>query len=105
MPSTERIPTILINNYLVKGHILFDDNFCTIPTLPAHLIENEIYLCGTIWSNKNHYSKEILGVPLEKSESAFFKIVDVSKPMLPCKFRAAKDKTGSQQKCIYTVNL
>ena len=35
MPSTERIPSVLMGPYLGKGHILFTDNYYTSPILAS----------------------------------------------------------------------
>ena len=38
MPSTERTPSVLMEPFLDKGHILFTDNYYTSPTLAKHLL-------------------------------------------------------------------
>ena len=39
MPATERIPAVLMENYLGKGHTLNTDNFSTRPTLASYFFE------------------------------------------------------------------
>ena len=51
MPSSERIPSILIQPFLRKGHTLYTDNYYTSPSLEKILLENKTHLCGTICSN------------------------------------------------------
>ena len=48
IPSTERIPQVLMQPYLGKGHILYTDNYYTSPALADFFINNCTHLCGTI---------------------------------------------------------
>ena len=86
MPTTERIPSVLMQHHLGKGHILYTDNFYTSPTLAAHLLENQTYLCGTVRLNRRHIPKELVDVQLQKSEAAFFKRTGNDNQMLVCKY-------------------
>ena len=51
MPATERIPSVLMESFLGKGHVLYTDNFYTNPALVSHFLKNKTHLCGTIRSN------------------------------------------------------
>ena len=55
MPTTERIPSVLMAPYLGKGHMLYTDNWYTSPTLATFLLSNKTYLCATVKSNGKHF--------------------------------------------------
>ena len=59
MPSTERIPSVLMGPYLGKGHVLFTDNWYTSPTLASFFLSNQTHLCGTVRKNRKHFPKEL----------------------------------------------
>ena len=52
MPSTERIPSVLMEPFLGKGNNLFTDNYYTSSTLAEHFTDNSTHLCGTIRTNR-----------------------------------------------------
>ena len=97
MPATERIPCVLMEPFLRKGHVLYTDNFYTSPALASHFLKNKTHLCGTIWSNCRNYSKEITSVNLQKLQAVFYKPTNGSK-MLACKYCANKDKVSNKPK-------
>ena len=51
MPSSERIPSILIQPFLGKGHTLHTNTYYTSLSLGKFLLENKTHLCGIICSN------------------------------------------------------
>ena len=85
MPSTERIPAMLMQPYLNKNHVLYTDNYYTSPTLAKYFLDNGTHLCGTVRPNRKHFCKDIVGVRLEKGEGAFYRstnepqIIDLSR--------------------------
>ena len=44
MPSSERIPSVLMETFLGKGYMLFTDNYFTSPTIAKYLIANKTHL-------------------------------------------------------------
>ena len=100
MPSTETIPSVLMEPFLGKGHVLYTDNFCTSQALASHFLKNKTHLCGTIWSNCRNYSKEITSVNLQKSQAMFYKPKNGSK-MMACKYCANKDKASNKPKIVH----
>ena len=56
MPTTERIPAVLMESFLGKGHVLFTDNFYVAPSLAEFLLQNNTHLCGTVKRNKKYYA-------------------------------------------------
>ena len=48
MAATERIPLVLMQNYLGKGHVLFTDNFYTSQSLASFLLSKQTHLVGTV---------------------------------------------------------
>ena len=99
MPTTERIPSVLMEPFLRKGHVLYTDNFHTSPALASHFLKNKIHPCGTIRSNHRNYSKEITSVNLQKLQAVFYKPTNGSK-MLACEYRANKDKASNKPKIV-----
>ena len=97
MPSSERIPSVLMETFLGKGHVLFTDNYFTSPTIAKYLIANKTHLCGTVRSNRYNYPKEIVDEVLEKGDAVFYQIQDNDSPMVACKYRATEDKSSGQQ--------
>ena len=73
IPSTERIPSVLITPYFGKGHILFTDNFYTSPTLASYFLSRQTHLCGTVRRNRKHFPCDIENVDLDKGTSTFMK--------------------------------
>ena len=51
-PMTERIPSVLISNYLEKGYTLYTHNFYTSTSLGSYFLKHKTYLCGTIQHNR-----------------------------------------------------
>ena len=103
MPCTERIPASLMSRYLNKNHVLFTDNFYTSPSLAEYFLQNGTHLCGTIRSNRKHFCKDIVDVPLEKGKSAFYRSTNNPR-IIVGKYRAAKDKASKQQKIVYLLS-
>ena len=66
MPFSERIPSVLMETFMGKGHMLFTDNYYTSQTIAKYLIVNKTHLCGTVRSNRYNYPKEIVDEVLEK---------------------------------------
>ena len=93
MPSTERIPTILMQEYFGKGHTLHTDNYYTSPSLALHFLNNSTHLCGTVHTNRRMYSKKIIEVPLEKGTATFFR-PENNQLIIARKYRLHKDKAG-----------
>ena len=98
MPSSERIPSILIQPFLGKGHTLNTDNYYTSPSLGKFLLENKTHLCGTIRSNRQNYSKKLINTQLDKSDAAF--LLCENPKMVACKYLAPKDKASGKQKVV-----
>ena len=103
MPATERIPSMLMEPFLRKGHALYTDNFYTSPALASHFLKDKTHLCGLIWSNCRKYSKEITSVNLQKSQAVFHNPTNGSK-MLACKYRANKDKASNKPKIVHMLS-
>ena len=70
-PTTERIPQVLMQPFLGKGHALYTDNFYTSPALAKYMIDNKTHLCVSIKSTRRNYAKELMNVKLEKGNVAF----------------------------------
>ena len=102
MPSTERIPTVLMQNFFGKGRVLYTDNFYTSPSLASYFLEHDTHICGTVRKNQINFSKDIVAVQLVKGTSAFCKVSD--KPIMACKYRSHKDKANNQQKVVYMLS-
>ena len=106
MPSSERIPSILIQPFLGKGHTLYTDNCYTSLSLGKFLLENKTHLCGTICNNQQNYSKGLVNNQLAKDAAAFF--LCENPKMVACKYHAAKDKISGKQKwytcCQHVTN-
>ena len=83
MPSTERIPSVLMAPYLGKRHILYTDNYYTSPSLASFLLSNKTHLCGTVRQNRRFYPKDIRNEQLQKGTACFYKRVD-GHPMVAC---------------------
>ena len=103
LPSTERIPFVLMEQYLNKSHVLFTDNYYTSPTLAKLFLENGTYLCGTVRSNRKHFCKDLVGVQLERGNAAFYRSVNEPNIVL-AKYRSIKDKAGNQEKIVYVLS-
>ena len=103
MPTTERIPAVLMRPYLNKGHILFTDNFYTSPSLATYLLENGTHLCGTVRTNRRHYSKDIANEDLTKGSASFYQ-ADHDNRIKACKYRSIKDKAGNVPKVVYMLS-
>ena len=102
MPTTERIPAVLMEPFLGKGHVLFTDNFYTSPSLAEFLLQNNTHLCGTVKHNRKFYAHQLVPLILEKGQAAFFK-TDVPK-MLACKYRAIQNKANKQPKVVFMLS-
>ncbi|XP_065653795.1 piggyBac transposable element-derived protein 4-like [Hydra vulgaris] len=104
MPSSARIPSVLMEPFIGKGHTLYTDNYYTCTTLAKYFLDNKTHLCGTIRSNRFNYSKDILIEVLKKGDAVFYKNNDANSQMLACKFRASKDKASGKQKVVYMLS-
>ena len=102
MPTTERIPSVLMEPFLGKDHILFTDNYYTSPSL-ASFLDNHTHLCGTIHPNRRHYPKELVKTNIQESEAVFYKAKN-GKAMLACKNRSHKDKKSKQPKIVHMLS-
>ena len=108
IPTTERIPAVLMSEYLGKGHILFTDNYYTSPTLASFFLKNNTHLVGTIRSNRYNFPKVLIAMPLEKAKARFFCQEEdpanpINDPMIVIKYRAHKDKAGGKQKIVFML--
>ena len=97
MHSSERIPSILIQTFLGKGHTLYTDNYYnTSLSLGKFLLENKTH----------NYSKELVHNQLAKDPAAFF--LCENPKMVVCKYRTPKDKASGKQKwytcCQHVTN-
>ena len=101
-PSSERVPSVLMENYLGKGHVLYTDNYYTSPLLAMHFLANQTHLCGTIKNNRKNYSKDIVRENLEKGDAAFYKCNESK--MVAIKYRAIKDKANKKPKVVYLLS-
>lgn len=79
MPTTERIPVYLMQQFLNAGRILFTDNFYTSPSLSEHLLEHNTHLYGTIRTNRRNYASDILDVNFEKGQPLFTALLIILK--------------------------
>ena len=102
MPTTERIPSVLMEPFLGKGHILFTDNYYTSPSL-ASFLDNHTHLCGTIHPNRRHYPTELVKTNIQESEAVFY-MAKNGKAMLACKYRSHKDKKSKQPKIVHMLS-
>ena len=60
MPASERIPMVLMEPFLGKGHVLYIDNFYTSPLLAKHFLSKDTHLCGTIKKNRKNVCTDIV---------------------------------------------
>ena len=104
MPSTERIPSVLMTPYDGKGHVLYTDNWYTSPTLAFFFLSKQTHLCGTVRKNRKHFPKDMDTIQLEKGASLFRKHVD-GRPMAVCKYRALKDKADGKPKVVFMLSM
>ena len=102
MPSSERIPMVLMEPYIGKEHTLYTDNFYRSPSLGKHFLQNNTHLCGTIRNNRKKFSTEIVDENLEKGDAVFYKCKE--EKMIGCKYRAKKDKASGKQKVVYLLS-
>ena len=100
MPTTECIPSVLMEPFLGKGHILFTDNYYTSPSLASFLLDNQFHLSGTIRPNLRYYPKKLVNTNLQMSEAMFYEVKN-GKGMLACKYRSHKDKKSKQPKILH----
>ena len=100
MPSTERIPSVLMNEFLNKGHMLYTNNYYTSPTLAILILQNGTHLVGTVRNNRCFFAKDLVKVDLEKGKAEFC----ANKYMMTCKFCALQDKSGNKQKVVYMLS-
>ena len=76
MPSTERIPAVLMNPFLNKGHILFTDNYYTSPTLGLYFLQNGTHLVGTVRNNRRFSPRKIWSkLNLKKVQLHFITVI------------------------------
>ena len=101
MPSTERIPAVLMESYLGKGYSLYTDNYYTSPTLAKFFTDNKTHLSGTVRTNRYDYPKDLIAEQLEKGTAAFYTNRDSI--MIACKYRANKDKANGKEKLVYML--
>ena len=101
-PTSERIPTVLMEPFIGKGHVLYTDNFYTSPLLANHFLANKTHLCGTIKNNRKNFCKEIVTENLEKGTAAFYKCNE--KKAVAIKYRAIKDKANKKPKVVYLLS-
>nr|XP_047137925.1 piggyBac transposable element-derived protein 4-like [Hydra vulgaris] len=104
MPSSARIPSVLMEPFVGQGHTLYADNYYTSTTLAKYFLDNKTHLCGTVRSNRYNYSKDILNEVLEKGDAFFYKNNDANSQMLACKFLSLKDKASGKQKVVYMLS-
>ena len=71
MPSTERIPSVIMGPYLGKSHVLFTDKWYTSPTLASLFLSNQTHLCGTVRKNRKHFPKDLDTANLQKETATF----------------------------------
>jgi len=98
MPASERIPMVLMEPFVGKGHVLYTDNFYTSPVLANHFLANNTHLCGTIKKNRKNFSKDIVPENLEKGTAVFYKCNESK--MIAIKYRAVKDKADKKPKVV-----
>ena len=103
MPTTERIPSVLMEPFLGKGHILFTDNSYTSPSLASFFLDNQTHLCGTICPNHRHYPKELVNTNLQWSDTVFYEAKN-GKVMLACKYRSHKDMKSEQPNVVHMIS-
>ena len=77
MPSSERIPSVLMKKLLGKGHVLYIDNYYTSPTLVKYFLSNNTR--GTIHSNQYNFPKYIINEVLEYKGQFFITTRTLSK--------------------------
>ena len=83
MPSAERIPSVLLELFLGKAHVLFTDNYYTSPTFAKHFTDSSTHLCRTIRTNRYNYSKDVINEAVEKGNVVFY--LNTDDPMIACK--------------------
>jgi len=66
-----RVVYDLMQPFLCKGHMLYTDNFYTLPKLVKDLLRDNTYLTGTVRSNRRCFLKEVVNLKLERGISAF----------------------------------
>ena len=104
MPTTECIPSVLMEPFLGKGHILFTDNYYTSPSLASFFLDNQFHLSGTICPNLRYYPKKLVKTNLQLSEAVFYEVKN-GKGMLACKYRSHKDKKSKQPKIKHMLSM
>ncbi|MEO0686422.1 MAG: hypothetical protein AAFY76_15625 [Cyanobacteria bacterium J06649_11] len=101
-PASERIPMVLMEPFVGKGHVLFTDNFYTSPLLAKHFLNHSTHLCGTIKFTRKNFSKDISKEVLEKGKAVFYKCNE--KKIIAIKYRAVKDKANKKPKVVYLLS-
>ena len=101
MPASERIPMVLMEPFLGKGHVLYTDNFCTSPLLAKHFLSKDTHLCGTIKKNRKNFCTDIVTEQLDKGTIVFYKCKETE--MVAVKYRAIKDKSNKKPKIVYML--
>ena len=101
MPSTERIPSVLMTLCVGRGHVLYTGNWYTSPTLASFFLSKQTHLCGTVRKNRKHFPKDM--EILENGASIFRKHAD-GHPMAVCKYRTLKDKADGKPKVVFMLS-
>ena len=102
MPTTKHIPSVLMEPFLGKSHILFTANFYTSP-FASFFLDKQTHLCGTIRPNHRHYPKVLVNTNLQWSWAVFYKAKN-GKAMLACKYRSHRDKKSKQPKIVHMLS-
>ena len=100
MPSSERIPSVLMKKLLGKGHVLYIDNYYTSPTLVKYFLSNNTR--GTIHSNQYNFPKYIINEVLEYKGQFFITTRTLCKLLV--KYWAHKGKASGLQKVLYMLS-
>ena len=87
--------------YLDRGHTLTIDNWYTTLRLAKYLLHRLTKVIGTVRSDRNNFSKYILGDKEMQKGSAVF---EKHENMLAMKYRGAKDKTAVKPKILHVIS-
>ena len=72
---TERIPVILIQKYLHRGHHLFINSCYASISLATYFLQNGTYITGTIRDTRKHFPVELKTITLKKKKQHFTNIM------------------------------
>ena len=72
MPSTKRIPSVLMEKFLGKGHVFHTDNYYTSTILVKYFLSNNTHICGTIHSSQYDFLKDVINKVLEHGDAVFY---------------------------------